>query len=167
MKVGGGGRAVKIFGSWTLCSPDLVVLSDTEDGDDISPPVGCSRRDPLHLEVAEVLDRMWHEVPATIPPIPIPGLKGHTEATTYYCGSRIHYCWHDEISQLILMDGNYNRTFPVDQDFVRVFCEGGHLAFRVAEPEETLVWSENVPRCLPWRPQKISGSRQIKHSLRK
>ena len=29
-------------------SPELVVLSDAEDGDDINPPVGRSCRDPLH-----------------------------------------------------------------------------------------------------------------------
>ena len=38
------------------------------------------RRNPIHLDAAKKLDRMWHEVPArSVPPIPGPGLKGHTE----------------------------------------------------------------------------------------
>ena len=119
-------------------SPELVVLSDTEDGDDINPPVGRSRRDPLHLDAAEVLDRMWHEVPPAIPPIPIPGLQGHTESTTYYCGNKILYRWYDALPQLMLIDGKECLNLPVDQDFVRVFREGGHLAFSIAEPEEEM-----------------------------
>ena len=119
-------------------SPELVVLSDAEDGDDINPPVGRSCRDPLHLDAAEVLDRMWHEVPPAVPPIPIPGLHGHTESTTYYCGNKILYRWYDALPQLMLIDGKECLNLPVDQDFVRVFREGGHLAFSIAEPEEEM-----------------------------
>ena len=70
--------------------PEFVDLSDTEDGDDVHPLVGRSRHDPIHLAAAEALDRMWHDIPAAVPLIPIPGLQGHTEATIYYCGSNIH-----------------------------------------------------------------------------
>ena len=70
---------------------ELLVLSDSEEGDAVTPPVGRSRLDPLHLAAAEVLDRLWHETPADISPIPIPGIQGHTESTIYYYGSRIHY----------------------------------------------------------------------------
>ena len=118
--------------------PDFVVLSDSEEGDAVTPPVGRSRLDPLHLAAAEALDRLWHETPADISPIPIPGITGHTESTIYYCGSRVHYQWHEEILTLILFEGNSHIHLPVDQDFVRVFREGGHLAFSIAEPEESL-----------------------------
>ena len=100
--------------------------------------MGCSRRDPLYLDAAEVLDRMWHELPPAIPPIPIPGLQGHTESTTYYCGNKILYRWYDALPQLMLIDGKECLNLPVDQDFVRVFREGGHLTFSIAEPEEEM-----------------------------
>ena len=77
--------------------PEFVDLSDTEDGDDVHPPVGRSHHDPIH--------RMWHDIPAAVPPIPIPGLQGHTEATIYYCGSNIHYKWYDGLPQLFI-EGN-------------------------------------------------------------
>ena len=118
--------------------PEFVVLSDSEEGDADTPPVGRSRMDPLHLAAADALDRLWHETPADISPIPIPGITGHTESTIYYCGSRVHYQWHEEIPTLILFEGNSHIHLPVDQDFVRVFREGGHLAFSIAEPEESL-----------------------------
>ena len=118
--------------------PEFVVLSDSEEGDAVTPPVGRSRIDPLHLAAADALDRLWHETPADISPIPIPGITGHTESTIYYCGSRVHYQWHEEIPTLILFEGNSHIHLPVDQDFVRVFREGGHLAFSIAEPEESL-----------------------------
>ena len=38
----------------------------------------------------------------------------------------------------MLMDEKDCVTLPVDQDFVRVFREGVHLAFSVAEPEEAM-----------------------------
>ena len=69
---------------------------------------------------------MWSEIPPAIPPIPIPGLQGHTEATIYFCGSNVHYKWYDGLPQL-LIEGNGYITLPVDQDFVRVFREGGIL----------------------------------------
>ena len=40
---------------------ELVVLSDGDDGDDTTPLVGRTRRDPLHLAPAEELERMWHD----------------------------------------------------------------------------------------------------------
>ena len=46
---------------------ELVVLSDLEEGDAVTPPVGRSRLDPLHLAAAEVLDRLWHDTPADTP----------------------------------------------------------------------------------------------------
>ena len=49
--------------------PEFVDLSDTEDGDDVHPPVGRSRHDPIHLAAAEALDRMWHDIPPAVPPI--------------------------------------------------------------------------------------------------
>ena len=59
-------------------------------------------------------------------------------STIYYCGSRIHYQWREELPQLLLFEGNRHINLPVDQDFVRVFQEGGHLAFSVAEHEESM-----------------------------
>ena len=53
-------------------SPELVVLSDSEESDAVTPPVGSSLLDPLHLAAAEELDRLWHETPAAISTIPIP-----------------------------------------------------------------------------------------------
>ena len=38
----------------------------------------------------------------------------------------------------MLIDGKECLNLPVDQDFVRVFREGGHLAFSIAEPEEEM-----------------------------
>ena len=38
----------------------------------------------------------------------------------------------------MLIDGKECLNLPVDQDFVHVFREGGHLAFSIAEPEEEM-----------------------------
>ena len=56
----------------------------------------------------------------------------------YYSGSNIHYKWYDGLPQQLLIEGNSSIALPVDQDFVQVFREGGHLAFTIAEPEESL-----------------------------
>ena len=90
--------------------------------------MGRSRLDPLHLAAAEALDRLWHETPADISPIPIPGITGHTESTIYYCSSRIHYQWHE---------GSRN-SFCSRATAIFISREGGHLAFSIAEPEESL-----------------------------
>ena len=144
----------------------FVDLSDTEDGDDVHPPVGLSRHDPIHLAAAEALDRMWHDIPPAVPPIPIPGLRGHTEATIYYCGSNIHYKWYDGLPQLLLIEGN-GYIAPVDQDFVRVFREGGHLAFSIAEPEESLhaIFRPLVLAALRTRPKTCRPERMTRDQL--
>ena len=136
-------------------STELVVLSNSEEGNAVTPLVGRSHLDPLQLAAAEVLDRLWHDTPTDISPILIPGLQGHTESTIYYCGSRIHYQSHEEIPQLILFEGNRHIHLPVDLDFVRVFWEGGHLAFSIAEPEELMhaIFCPFVLAALLTRPQ--------------
>ena len=148
--------------------PEFVVLSDSEEGDAVTPPVGRSRLDPLHLAAAEALDRLWHETPADISPIPIPGITGHTESTIYYCGSRVHYQWHEEIPTLILFEGNSHIHLPVDQDFVRVFREGGHLAFSIAEPEESLhaIFRQFVLAAVLTRPLTSRSHPSPSHHLR-
>ena len=147
--------------------PEFVDLSDTEDGDDVHPPVGRSRHDPIHLAAAEALDRMWHDIPPAVPPISIPGLRGHTEATIYYCGSNIHYKWYDGLRQLLLIEGNGYIALPVDQDFVRVFREGGHLAFSIAEPEESLhaIFRPFVLAALRTRPKTCRPERTTRDQL--
>ena len=146
---------------------ELVVLSDSEEGDAVTPPVVRSCLDPLHLAAAEVLDRLWHDTLANISPIPIPGIQGHTESTIYYCGSRIHYQWHEEIPKLILFEGNSHIHLPVDQDFVRVLGEGSHLAFSTAELDESLhaIFRPFVLAALLTRPQ-TSRSHPSRHQLR-
>ena len=147
--------------------PKFVDLSDTEDGDDVHPPVGRSRHDPIHLAAAEAMDCMWHDIPPAVPPIPIPGLRGHTEATIYYCGSNIHYKWYDGLPQLLLIEGNGYIALPVDQDFVRVFREGGHLAFSIAEPEESLhaIFRPFVLAALRTRPKTCHPERTTRDQL--
>ena len=114
---------------------ELVVLSDGDDRDDTTPPVG-----PLHLGASEELECMWHDVPAAIPPVLMAGLQNHVESSIYYCGSRIQYVWYRDLPQLLLMDGTGREylTLPVDQDYVQVFREGGHMAFSIAEPAKVL-----------------------------
>ena len=148
--------------------PEFIVLSDSEEGDADTPPVGRSRMDPLHLAAADALDRLWHETPADISPIPIPGITGHTESTIYYCGSRVHYQWHEEIPTLILFEGNSHIHLPVDQEFVRVFREGGHLAFSIAEPEESLhaIFRPFILAAVLTRPLTSRSPPSPRHKLR-
>ena len=147
--------------------PKFVDLSDTEDGDDVPPPVGRSRHNPIHLAAAEAINCMWHDIPPAVPPIPIPGLRGHTEATIYYCGSNIHYTWYDGLPQLLLIEGNGYIALPVDQDFVRVFREWGHLAFSIAEPEESLhaIFRPFVLAALCTRPKTCHLERTTRDQL--
>ena len=148
-------------------SPELVLLSDTEDGDGVHPPVGRSQQDSLHLAASDTLDRMWNDIPVAIPPIPIPGLQGHTENTIYYCGSRVYYKWYEGIPQL-LIEGNGYIMLPVDQDFVRVFREGGHLAFTIAELEESLhaIFRPFVLAAQRTRPKTCRQERTLRDHLR-
>ena len=136
-------------------STELVVLSDSEEGDAVTPPVGRSRLNPLHLAAAEVLDRLWHDTPADISPIPIPSLQGHTESTIYYCGFCIHYQWHEEIPSSFCLRATDTSTSWLTRIFVSVFREGGHLAFSIAEPDESMhaIFRPFVLAALLTRPQ--------------
>ena len=118
--------------------PEVVTHSNSEDDDLTSPPIGRSKTDPIHMTAGDILDQMWHDIPAQIVPIPMPGIHGHTESTIYYCGSKIQYKWHENIPQLLLMEENKCRNLPVDQEYVKVFKVGGHMAFSIAEPEAQL-----------------------------
>ena len=147
---------------------ELVVLSDSEEGDAVTPPVGRSRLDPLHLAAAEVLDRLWHETPADISPIPIPGIqRSHrVDHLLLWVPHSLSVARGDPETHFVR--GNSHIHLPVDQDFVRVFHEGGHLAFSIAEPEESLhaIFRPFVLAALLTRPQTSRSHPSPRHQLR-
>ena len=66
------------------------------------------------------------------------------------------------------VQGKSHIHLPVDQDFVRVFREGGHLTFSIAEPEESLhaIFRPFVLAALLTRPQTSRSHPSPRHHLR-
>ena len=146
---------------------ELVVLSDGAVGDGTShpkrsPPFSGSGRIGTHI--------IWHDLPAAIPPVLMAGLQNHVESSIYYCGSRIQYVWYRNLPQLLLIDGTGREglALPVDQDFVRVFREGGHMAFSIAEPAEVLhaIFRPFVLAALRTRPKTLRADPPPRDGLR-